>query len=291
MKPLKRLKTRVSLATTKSLHAALGRVTMYDDIYLSSLPKGAAAYAGYVNGKWSTWDALVAAKANSALLLSIDVFGTANLAHCLDVENGDATNAQIADWFKRQKAAGVPVPVIYTSAENVQNVINICMEDLHLARTEFLVWSAHYTYSAHICAQAVCGYAAADGTQWSDEGPGGCDVSSLASYFLPWTLGTAPAPTPPAPTPPAPPGPKPLPAPEALTAVSATTTVAWHPVAGASGYTVAVFQLNGVKVSETSVAGTSYTITGLVPGWQYNVEVWADGGPVAPPHATLGITA
>jgi hypothetical protein len=203
VKPIKRLQTRISMATTQSLHVALGRITMYDDIYLSSLPSGGSAYAGYVSGRWPTWNSLVAAKASSAYLLSIDPFATNQLCHCLDVESGDATNADILPWFREMLKQGIKVPVIYTSAGNVAAVIAL-MEGAGYTRTQFLVWAAHYTYSAHICSPSVCGYPAADATQWSDEGPGGCDVSAVSSYFFPWTLGTVSTPTPtttPAPTP------------------------------------------------------------------------------------------
>ena len=293
MKPLKRVKTRVSLVKNSKAHAALGRVTMYDSIYIKNLPNGAAAYAGYTQGDWPTWSALVAAKEKSgALLLSVDPFGTSAVSHCLDVEPGDAGNATILPWFRRMKANGVPVPVIYTSASNVQAVVNILM-DAGYTRQEFLIWAAHYTYSAHICAPAVCGYAAADGTQWSDEGPGGSDVSSLASYFFPWTLGTSPAPVPPKPTPP--PGPQPYPAPESVHADSTKQPVAWTTVVAdgkaVESYTVQVQQLNGVVVSEETVSTNSTVLTGLTPGWQYRVEIWPNGGPVAPSHATFEFTA
>lgn len=198
---LNRVRTRVSLMTTASYHAALGRITMYDSIYVSSLPNGAAAYAGYISGNWPTWGAMVARFANDADLLSIDPFASLTaLAHCLDVESGDATNADILPWFRAMKSKGVSVPVIYTSAGNVQAVINILM-GAGYERAQFLIWSAHYTFSAHICAPNVCGYPSADATQWSDSGPGGCDVSTVSSYFFPWTLGKS-TPTPPAdPTP------------------------------------------------------------------------------------------
>lgn len=294
MKPIKRLTTRVSLVSSSKAHAALGRVTMYDSIYIKNLPSGAAAYAGYTQGDWPTWSALVAAKEKSgALLLSVDPFGSSPLAHCLDVEPGDAGNATVLPWFQRMKANGVPVPVIYTSASNVQAVINLLM-DAGYTRQEFLIWAAHYTYSAHICAPAVCGYAAADGTQWSDEGPGGCDVSTLASYFFPWTLGTS-TPTPP-PAPPVPVGPQPYPAPSSVNIDRTRQPIFWSPVTvdgkDVESYTVQVQQLNGVVVSESVVTGANWIVlSGLVSGWMYNVLVWPNGGPVAPSHTTFAFTA
>jgi hypothetical protein len=56
-----------------------------------------------------------------------------------------------------------------------------------------------------------------------------------------------------------------------------------------SGYTLEAVQDNGVIVPG-AVSGTTGTIK-LHRGWQYEIRVWADGGSVAPPHASLRITA
>lgn len=291
MKLLNKVRTRISLARTATYHASLGRVTMYDSISVGSLPRGAAAYAGYVNGSWATWPSLVSSFVRTgAELLSIDVFGN-GFAHCLDVEPGDAGDATVLPWFRRMKAAGVPCPVIYTSASNVQTVINILM-GAGYKRTDFLIWSAHYTYSAHICAPSVCGEPAADGTQWSDRGPGNCDVSALASYFFPWTLGQT---KPPVPVPLPPPGPKPYPAPNAIAQDHTVFNGVFEPVVVDGklllDYTVQCVQLNGTVHSTQRVTQPEFTLTGLSKGWAYKVLVWANNGPVAPPHAELDITA
>jgi Rv2525c-like, glycoside hydrolase-like domain/Putative peptidoglycan binding domain/Fibronectin type III domain len=65
------------------------------------------------------------------------------------------------------------------------------------------------------------------------------------------------------------------------------------PVGGSlpTSYTVQCWQMNGVKVDEQVVTGTSARFDSLVPGWQYKFWVWADGGTVGPPHAELVVTA
>lgn len=302
MKPVKRLRTRASLLVQKlpfSAYASASRVTMYDNAYLSGLPGGGPAYAGYVNGIYNTWPGLVSRfESSGADLLSIDVFGS-GFAHCLDVEPGDAGNGAVLPWFRRMMALGVPMPVIYTSASNVQAIINILM-GAGYKRDQFLIWSAHYTFRSHICALPVCGMPAADGTQWSDAGPGGCDVSALASYFFPWTLhGNTPAPTPaPAPTPPPapkPPVPQPYPAPKTVTQDHTVYAGVFEPVVVDGklilDYTVRCVQLNGVIHSTQRVTQPSFTLTGLTPGWQYTVMVWPNGGPIAPSHTSLNFTA
>lgn len=288
---INKLRTNLSISY-HALNPPVGRVTMYDNITVSSLPKGAAAYAGYVNGAYNTWAALVADfEASGAKLLSIDVFGT-GFAHCLDVENGDATNASVIPWYNRMKAQGVPCPVIYTSASNVQAVINEFMKAGITDRTKYLIWSAHYTFSEHICAPSVCGYPAADATQWSDAGPGGCDVSAMASYFFPWTLGQT---TPPAPKPPTPPAPKPYPAPTPVAQDHSKFCGYFVPIVVDGklilSYTVQCIQMDGTVHSTQTVDQADFEVTDLVPGWQYKIRVWANGSPIAPPHTELDITA
>lgn len=78
--------------------------------------------------------------------------------------------------------------------------------------------------------------------------------------------------------------------------------LAWDSVTGQGGvhpstYTVETLQLNGVVVDQfTTSPGSRDTAeygrggTGLHPGWQYRTWVWANGGPVAPPHAQMIVT-
>lgn len=76
--------------------------------------------------------------------------------------------------------------------------------------------------------------------------------------------------------------------------------LSWDAVTGPkgehpSGYTVETFQLDGVKVDEFTVRGTSASEYGrgghgLHPGWTYRTLVWANGGPKGPPHAEIRVT-
>jgi Fibronectin type III domain len=89
-----------------------------------------------------------------------------------------------------------------------------------------------------------------------------------------------------------------FPAPTGLKVTSVGSTsvsISWNPVAAVSGhsptgYTVAVYQTNGVEPYQNIWGGTSGTISGLHPSWQYHVNVWANGAPVAPAHATVTFT-
>ncbi len=75
--------------------------------------------------------------------------------------------------------------------------------------------------------------------------------------------------------------------------------LSWQPVQGPQGqkpatYTVATYQQNGVKVNQF-VSGSTSTREygaggkGLHPGWTYRTDVWANGGPQAPPHASVTV--
>jgi hypothetical protein len=165
---------------------------MFDDVTLRLLPGGADAYAGYVNGIFANFNAL-AAKFPGARLLDISVFAGGD-ATCLDVENGDATIAQVFPWFKRQVARGVYRPVVYTQASNLAQ-LHATMTANGFARGDYRVWSAHYGKGKHICgpnafgAGKSCGFdfggGSPDGTQWTSSALGrSLDQSLLADNFF-----------------------------------------------------------------------------------------------------------
>ena len=93
------------------------------------------------------------------------------------------------------------------------------------------------------------------------------------------------------------------PAPTGLAATNVSDSgysLTWQPVKGPNGqkpstYTVATYQQNGVKVDQF-VSGATTTKEygaggkGLHPGWTDRTEVWANGGPLAPPHASVTVT-
>jgi hypothetical protein len=91
-------------------------MTMYDGVDAASVPSGAAIYAGYVDGEWKSFDALVA-EYPSALHVSICVTSS-DSARVLDVESGDATPDEAPGWASAQRAGGNPYPVVYMSESN-----------------------------------------------------------------------------------------------------------------------------------------------------------------------------
>lgn len=180
---------------------------MLDDVNLSimeSRASGAYAIAGYVNGRYSNWPAIVAKYGKSGkYLLSIDVQGNPGAgAQCLDVEKGDATIAQAPAWFKVTAANGRRArdlrwyPKLYTSAGNAEALIAE-MSKADIARDAYMLWSAHYTQKAHICGPRTCGYPQADATQWTSAFDGASlDASLCYGYFFAGPGAPAAAPTP-----------------------------------------------------------------------------------------------
>ncbi len=89
--------------------------------------------------------------------------------------------------------------------------------------------------------------------------------------------------------------PAPYPAPTALAISSVSLTVTWDAVvvngAPVASYTVEAVALNGAVYVRETPTTNSVLLSTLVPGQTYNILVWANGGPVAPPHASIQITA
>lgn len=155
-------------------------VTMYDSIDLSQIPKDAAAVAGYVGGRWPTYPKVVSQFPN-AEHLSIAVNATQN-ADTLDVENGDASNADAPAWVKRQLAKGAKKPVVYTSLSNATSLLKT-LQAAGISRSQVRLWTAHYTFVPHRCS-SKCGFGfsgQADATQYNDHALGKNLDASLCS--------------------------------------------------------------------------------------------------------------
>jgi len=91
------------------------------------------------------------------------------------------------------------------------------------------------------------------------------------------------------------PAPEPYPAPTKLAISSVSLSVSWDPVTvngqAVASYTVEAVELNGAVFVRETPTTNSVVLTTLVPGQTYNILVWANGGPVAPPHASIQVTA
>jgi peptidoglycan hydrolase-like protein with peptidoglycan-binding domain len=166
-------------------------ITMFDSINVAELPAGSGyAYAGYVNGQWRTYSAIVG-KFLGSRVLSIAVSAGSD-ADCLDIETGDATPEQAASWVLRQLARKAWRPCLYASVSTMGSVI-AGLEAAGISISTLRLWSAHYGEGAHICGPASCKQlaVAVDGTQWTDSALGrSLDQSLLSDGFFQQVTGT-----------------------------------------------------------------------------------------------------
>lgn len=152
-----------------------GQITMYDSVTVAEIPAKAAAVAGYVGGKFSTFVQLLHDFPH-ALKLSIAVNSSEN-AECLDVETGDATPEEAPAWIKRQKALGVRRPCVYAN-ESTMPAVKSAIISAGIDRSEIRLWVAHYDGDATV----PSGY---DAKQYSDKALGrNLDVSVCRPNFF-----------------------------------------------------------------------------------------------------------
>lgn len=177
---------------------------MLDDVTLAVLESQAAsahAVAGYVNGIYDNWPAIVAKYSRSGkFLLSIDVQANPSVgAQCLDIEKGDATIAQAYPWFKATQAAGKAAkdlrwfPKFYIEESEAQALV-ADMTSKGVARNEYMLWTAHYGKGEHICGPSTCKCPVqADATQWTSTFNGdSLDASLCYGYFFSGPEGVVP---------------------------------------------------------------------------------------------------
>lgn len=152
-----------------------------DAITAGNLALGLPVYAGYFNGTYANLNAIRARVGTGPVILSVTPNG-ANGARCIDVEPGDATPAACPGFWHNATHGGgqkdTGLPMIYTSAGDVQAVIN-AMTGAGIARNKYLIWSAHWIGN-HICGPHTCGYPQADATQYASPGP--VDLDAFYSY-------------------------------------------------------------------------------------------------------------
>jgi hypothetical protein len=148
---------------------------MYDSVEVSQIPATAEAVAGYVGGKWPTFNVLVQRFPHTHRL-SIAVNASED-ADCLDVETGDATPAEAPAWFRRQIRLGKTLPCFYANSSTMPAVI-AALTAAGIPRNQYRVWSAHYTGVPHI-------QPGSDATQWYDKALGrNLDISWCKDTFF-----------------------------------------------------------------------------------------------------------
>lgn len=161
-----------------------GPTVMYDSIDVSRIPSDAEAVAGYVNGRWATWEE-VKRRFPKAKKLSIAVTSSAD-ADCLDIEPGNATPSDAPGWVKRQIARGVKRPVVYANRSQMPAVLTV-LERAGFERDDYRVWTAHYGQGKHLCSDSCYSTklgTEADATQWVEDKSRNLDINLLKPSFF-----------------------------------------------------------------------------------------------------------
>jgi hypothetical protein len=108
---------------------------MDDSTSAAGIPADATMVAGYVDGLWPSYAAIVE-RFPGAVHVGIAVNPADNAGDVLDVENGDATPAQVPAWWAMRSQAGVPRPCAYVNRSNLGAV------DQALVDARIPVWAA-----------------------------------------------------------------------------------------------------------------------------------------------------
>jgi hypothetical protein len=95
---------------------------MYDSTTAADIPADATIVAGYLDGTWPTFAALVA-RFPTATHVSIATTAATRGADVYDVEQGDLTPVQCPGVWQRERAAGRE-PVAYVNRSNIVPVLN-----------------------------------------------------------------------------------------------------------------------------------------------------------------------
>lgn len=159
--------------------------TCFDDANVaqfSGITASEDVFAGYVDN-YQTFPWLEANRAGHRLI-SISLYGHA--ADALDIETGGATIDMAPAWFRvaATRKLHTSKPVLYVTAGNSYALVNE-MTRSGISRDRYLLWTAHIGRGEHICSPHVCGYAQADGTQWTWTALGrNLDQSVLGDQFF-----------------------------------------------------------------------------------------------------------
>jgi hypothetical protein len=143
---------------------------MYDTALNDQFPRGAQAYAAYVDGSLGNQPnyAYIVTAFPTAQHLSIALFAADN-ADVLDVEPGAANPSDVPAWYARQVKRGIARPVVYANVSTMNASILPVLSQAGIPRANVRLWTAHYDVGEHICGPGTCGSLTmnADGTQWT----------------------------------------------------------------------------------------------------------------------------
>src|ERR1700745_2448222 len=116
-------------------------ITMYDSTDANNLPPNVEAFAGYVNGKWPSYFAMVRRfphiVANHRDISIAVTLGP--IAKFLDIENGDATPDQAPKFVLEAEHAGIWRPGLYANRSTMPFVTD-ALRKAGIAREKVRLW-------------------------------------------------------------------------------------------------------------------------------------------------------
>lgn len=127
-------------------------LTMYDSTDINAMPSDGDIYAGYVDGMYATFNAVVA-KFPGKVHIPITVFGAPNVK-VADCETGDLTPAQAAAWAKKEIAASRR-PTIYCNTSTHPAVVAELLGVGLAFVTDVDWWEAAYDGKAILSAGSI----------------------------------------------------------------------------------------------------------------------------------------
>jgi hypothetical protein len=151
--------------------ANIAVIEMFDSVS-DTIPSHVVAKAGYVAGNFPTWDEKWFQDIIAKYALSIAIH-LGEDADALDIETGDAADADAPQFVRDRKAVGRK-SVLYRQASSVMGLIHILDAAGWKFGEDYYILSAHYTGIPHICNPA-CGFGIdrqMHGTQWTDHALG-----------------------------------------------------------------------------------------------------------------------
>lgn len=167
---------------------------MYDATSLSNIPTAAPAVAGYVDGRYQTWPEVMK-RWPRARHVSITATGRLE-ADVVDVEKFDVSVSGALQWIERMHALGHPAPGVYASLDVWASLLGPVLLS-RFKRTQFRVWTAHYTHQWHRCGTGCDPRLRidVDATQWTNNALGrDLDCSAArTTFFTSHATGQSPA--------------------------------------------------------------------------------------------------
>lgn len=128
-------------------------VTVIDSTSIEAIPDTARRIAAYIDGEYANVQTAHTERPD-AEVIAITVLGNP-YAQVADLEAGALTVTQVRDWLRRARHTGQQRPCIYVEVSRLVSVVDQLWR-LGEPRSNYRLWSAHWTTDPHICS-AACG--------------------------------------------------------------------------------------------------------------------------------------